>query len=163
VFTTSEVNKRWTDIGQGVRLDTLIDHRSFIINKKIAALVLALGFVQLSGNAVAEPVQGWQTPLNKICLINRGTIYRGVAAPGELKVVYGPYTAKCATTYHTFRLVGLALVKVQQLQGGVWANRSGAVASPSSQYGSGTYRLVIDNRGKQTPIPYSGGTFSVPL
>jgi hypothetical protein len=133
------------------------------MNKKIAALVLVLGCVQLSGNAVAEPVQGWLTPLNKLCLINRGNIYRGVAAPGELKVVYGPYTAKCATTYHTFRLTGPALVKVQQLQGGVWTDRSEPVASPSSQYGAGTYRLVIDNRGKQTPISYNGGTFAVPL
>ncbi|WP_297842759.1 hypothetical protein [Pseudomonas sp.] len=131
------------------------------MNKKIAALVLALGMAQLSGNAMAEP-QGWTTPLNKICFINSGSISGGTAPAGQVTVVYGPYTAKCATTYHKFQL-GLVSVKVQQLQGGAWTDRSGAVMSPASQYGSGTYRLVIDNTRKQTSTVYGGGTFSVPL
>ena len=75
------------------------------MNKKIAALVLALGMAQLSGNAMAEP-QGWTTPLNKMCFINSGSIFGGTAPAGQVTVVYGPYTAKCATTYHKFQLGG---------------------------------------------------------
>ncbi|MEB0042740.1 MULTISPECIES: hypothetical protein [unclassified Pseudomonas] len=132
------------------------------MNKKISALVLAFGLVQMSGHVAAEPMQSWLTPLNKMCFSHNGNIYRGVAAPGELKIIYGPYTAKCANTYHKFRL-GLVLVNVQQLKNGVWVDRATKDISPAAQYGSGTFRVVIDNTKNQTPIPYSGGTFSVPL
>jgi hypothetical protein len=131
------------------------------MNNKTGVLVLALGLLQMSGSAMAAP-QGWTTPLNKVCFINSGSIYGGTAPAGLVTVVYGPYTAKCATTYHKFRL-GLTLVKVEQLKNGVWSDRSGSTISPASQYGSGTYRLVIDNRNKQTATVYGGGTFSVPL
>ena len=54
------------------------------MNKKISALVLAFGLVQMSGHVAAEPMQSWLTPLNKMCFSHNGSIYRGVAAPGEL-------------------------------------------------------------------------------
>ncbi|MEA9979948.1 MULTISPECIES: hypothetical protein [unclassified Pseudomonas] len=132
------------------------------MNKKLGAWVLAFGLVQMSGQVVAAPMQSWLTPLNKMCFINNGTVYPGVAAPGELKVVYGPYTAKCATTYHKFRL-GLTFVDVQKLIGGVWTNVESGAFNPAKQYGSGTFRIVLNNQGKQTSAPYKGGTFSVPL
>lgn len=79
------------------------------MNKKVAALVLAIGLMQMGGVAVAEPRQNIWTPLNNMCFLHNGTIYPSVAAPGEMKVVYGPYTGKCANSYHKFHIVGPAV------------------------------------------------------
>lgn len=136
------------------------------MNKKIGALVLALGLVQMGGTAVAEPRQNIWTPLNKLCLLHNGTIYPTVAAPGEKKVVYGPYTGKCANSYHKFNVQavgGLWLqVNVEKLVGGVWSTFREKVFNPTEQFGAGTYRIVFDNRGNENPVRYQG-TFSVPL
>ncbi|MEB0042738.1 MULTISPECIES: hypothetical protein [unclassified Pseudomonas] len=132
------------------------------MNKKISVLVLAFGLAQMSGHVAAEPMQSWLTPLDKICFVNNGRVYPGVAAPGEKKVIYGPYTAKCATTYHKFRL-GLSFVDVEQLIGGAWSVVERRAFNPAKQYGSGTFRIVLNNERSQTSTSYKGGTFSVPL
>jgi hypothetical protein len=136
------------------------------MNKKIGALVLALGLVQIGGMAVAEPRQNIWTPLNKICFLHNGTIFPGVAGPGERKVVYGPYTAKCATSYHKFNVLNgrglMTPLVVERLVGGTWSEFKKNVFSPSAQFGAGTFRIVIDNKGNQQPIHYKG-SFSVPL
>lgn len=136
------------------------------MNKKICALVLALGLSQFAGAAVAEPKQNIWTPLDKMCFLHNGTIYPSVAGPGEYKTVYGPYTGKCATSYHKFQVrnaLGLmAPVVVERLEGGTWTQFRRNVSDPSEQFGAGTFRIMLDNRGKQTPVHYKG-TFSVPL
>lgn len=134
------------------------------MNKKIGAWVLALGLMQASGLAVAEP-RPW-TPLNQMCFLHNGTIFPSVAAAGEIKTVYGPYTGKCANSYHKFHVQavgGLWLpVNVEKLIGGVWTPFRRKVFEPAEQFGAGTYRIVFDNSGNQNPVRYKG-TFSVPL
>lgn len=136
------------------------------MNKKIAALVLALGLVQVGGAAVAEPRQNIWTPLNQMCWVNNGTLIPGVAGPGEYKVIHGPYTAKCATTYHKFIVRdgtgSMSPVVVEKLVGGSWSQFKRNVFDPYEQYGAGTFRIVIDNKGNPKPVHYRG-SFSIPL
>lgn len=131
------------------------------MNKKIVAWVLALGLAQFGGMAVAEPGQNIWTPLNKICLQHNGTIYPSVAAPGERKVVYGPYTAKCPTSYHKFQL-NVVPVVVEKLTNGIWVHVPTTLYSPVGKFGAGTFRVILDNQKGLTPVSYRG-TFSVPL
>ncbi|MDB6143015.1 MAG: hypothetical protein JWP80_2059 [Pseudomonas sp.] len=136
------------------------------MNMKIGALVLALGLVQIGGMAVAEPQRNIWTPINKMCWINNGTIIPGVAQAGEYKVVHGPYTANCATGYHKFFVRdgsgSMSPVVVEKLQGGAWVPFKSNVFDPYEQYGAGTFRIVINNKGNPKPIHYKG-SFSIPL
>ena len=136
------------------------------MNKKIGVLLLALGLSQVSGWAMAEPKQGPWTPINKICFQHNGTIYPTVAGAGEYKTVYGPYTGKCANSYHKFtvKAVGglwLPLV-VERLDGGTWTQIRKNLYSPYEPFGPGTFRIVFDNRNNPRPVTFQG-TFSVPL
>lgn len=131
------------------------------MNKKTYVLLLALGLTQFGGMAVAEPGQNIWTPLNKICLQHNGTIYPSVAAPGEKKAVYGPYTAKCPTSYHKFQL-NVVPVVVEKLTNGIWIQVQTNPYSPVGQFGAGTFRVMLDNQTGLTPVSYRG-TFSVPL
>ncbi|WP_397449731.1 hypothetical protein [Pseudomonas sp. NA-150] len=136
------------------------------MNKKTGALILALGLISFSAMTTAEPRQGPWTPISQMCFLHNGTIYPTVAAAGEYKVVYGPYSGKCANSYHKFtvKAVGglwLPLI-VERLDGGTWREIRSNLYSPSEQFGAGTFRIIFNNKANPLPVRYQG-TYSVPL
>jgi hypothetical protein len=129
--------------------------------KKIMALMLAMSLGALVGSAAAEPVAN---NLN-FCTKRSGSISSGTVGARQEKVIYGPYTVTCGTTSHHFNIRGASgqiPVVVQQLQNGSWSAVTGRVYDPSGRFGSGTFRVVADNRQSETPISYTG-SYSVPM
>lgn len=100
------------------------------------------------------------------CLQVTQTIYESMAQPGEYKVVYGPYTAHCATPSHRIELRtrrGMRLpVTIEKLQDGVWKTVISKQLDPSSQLGTGTFRVVLDWVEEDKPTHYRG-TVKMPL
>jgi len=133
------------------------------MNKKISVLLLSLALSQMTAPAVAEPaVSGL---FNVSCWKTNGTIYPSMAAPGEYKVIYGPYNVKCSSIAHSIQLRSAAgrrlPVTIEQLSGGRWVKVIRGEYDPYQHLGAGTFRVVLDNDGP-THSRYKG-TFSVPL
>lgn len=129
--------------------------------KKIVALMLAMSMGAWVGSVAAEPVA------NKLnfCTKRSGAISPGTVAAGQQRVIYGPYTVTCGTTSHHFNVRGASgqiPVVVQRLQHGSWSAVTGRVYDPSGRFGSGTFRVVVDNRQSGTSISYTG-SYSVPM
>ncbi|TDV69814.1 hypothetical protein [Pseudomonas sp. LP_7_YM] len=131
------------------------------MNKKaMTVLLLALGLGSLGGVASAEPNGA---NLN-FCTKLSGSISSGTAAPGQMKVIYGPYTVKCDATFHRFTVRGASgqlTVKVEKRVGDSWNAITPPTYDPSGSYGAGTFRLVLDNLTNHT-VSYRG-SFSVPM
>lgn len=134
------------------------------MNKKMSVLLLSLALSQMTAPAIAEPAASG--PFNISCWKTNGTIYPSMAAPGENKVIYGPYSVKCTTIAHSIQLrsaAGARLpVTIEKLSGGTWSVVAKDAYDPYLHLGSGTFRVRLDNRGVQVPSRYKG-TFSVPL
>ncbi|MFK3969900.1 hypothetical protein ACI2KS_04140 [Pseudomonas sp. NPDC087358] len=132
------------------------------MNKKnIAAALLAISLASLTGSALAEPVAN---NLN-FCTKRSGSISPGTVAPRQEKVIYGPYTVTCGTTNHHFTVRGASgqiPVKVQKYVNGNWNSVTSPTYDPSGRYGSGTFRLVIDNLRNERSASYRG-SFTVPM
>ncbi|MDE1196197.1 MAG: hypothetical protein PW896_13720 [Pseudomonas sp.] len=129
--------------------------------KKIVALMLAMSLGSLVGSVTAEPAAN---NLN-FCTKRSGSISSGTVAARQEKVIYGPYIVTCGTTSHHFNIRGASgqtPVVVQRLQHGSWSAVTGRVYDPSGRFGSGTFRVVVDNRQSDTSISYTG-TYSVPM
>jgi hypothetical protein len=131
------------------------------MNKKIGALVLALGLMQVGGMAVAEPSARPTFLPDLSCLRHNGTIYPGIVPAGQQGVIYGPYSTKCGRLAHIFRL-SILEANVEQLINGSWATVVYKQSNINKNLGSGTFRVVYDNRASTLPQSYNG-SFSVPL
>ncbi|MDB5981541.1 MAG: hypothetical protein JWQ69_2556 [Pseudomonas sp.] len=131
------------------------------MNKKIGAVVLALGLMQVGGVAMAEPSARPPFSLGLSCLRHNGTIYPGVVPAGQKGVIYGPYSTKCGRIAHIFYF-GILDVNVEQLINGSWKTVVNKQSTVNSNIGSGTFRVVYDNRASTLPRSYKG-SFSVPL
>lgn len=131
------------------------------MNKKIGALVLALGLMQVGGTAMAESSYRPPFTLDLSCMRHNGTISPGVIPAKQKIVIHGPYSTKCGRLAHIF-YVGILKVDVEQLINGNWSRVVHKQSTVNSNLGSGTFRVVYDNRGSTLPQSYRG-TFSVPL
>lgn len=133
------------------------------MNMKTLVFLLCTGLLPWSQSTLAEP----QTPLQGLtgCLRNSQNISQGIAAPGEYKVIHGPYSTRCATVMHRFQLRsqegGALPVTVEKLMGGSWAV-VGKGTDPAQVLGAGTFRAILDNTDRATSTAYRG-SFSVPL
>lgn len=129
----------------------------------IAALSLCV--LTVTGYANDPPSRALRAGVPN-CLIHNGTIYQGIVMPGELKTVHGPYTATCETTFHEIKLRSLSgaltHMRVEKLVGNEWQPAWEGASDMLAKLGTGTFRVVIDNRLGETAIQYKG-TFSVPL
>ncbi|MFK3796578.1 hypothetical protein [Pseudomonas sp. NPDC088444] len=128
--------------------------------KKWMLLLLALGLTQDLPIVVAAPfAQGIP------CLRFTSQMAPGVAQAGEYKVIHS-YQVKCGTSLHnlTVRTQRGALqpVTVERDQGGGWAVVAKDAHDPTVNWGSGSFRVILDNRKGTTPIAYRGH-FSLPL
>jgi hypothetical protein len=134
------------------------------MNKKTLAFLLCAGVLPLSQTAVAQS-DGPQAKA-AMCFTNSQDIYPGIAAPGEYRVVHGPFTTKCGTTMHKFKLrhqSGMLLpVTVEKLVGGGWVNVINQESDPTKKLGNGTFRMILDNTENTASTPYKG-SYSVPL
>jgi hypothetical protein len=128
------------------------------MNKKIAALVLALGLMQVGGMAVAEPAARPPFTADLSCLRHNGNISPGVVPANQRIMIHGPYTSKCGKVAHIFHVSGGAIV--EQLVNGSWRVVADA-STINHRLGSGTFRVMYDNKN---PLPHSyRGFYSVPL
>lgn len=131
------------------------------MNKKtIAAMVLALGVIPLSNMAVAAP-----GPQAFPCFRNSSQMSPGIAQAGEYKMIHS-YTVSCGTTLHnlTVRTQGGSVqpITVERNQGAGWVTVTRDAYDPTVNWGSGSFRVILDNRNGKTPIAYRG-SFSLPL
>ncbi|MGV8919522.1 MAG: hypothetical protein ACOH2R_17275 [Pseudomonas sp.] len=133
------------------------------MSKKIKALVWFLGLSQLGAIplAIAEPASQPPFNINLSCLRHNGTIYPGMVAAGQTKVIHGPYTSKCGNVTHIFQLGALQVI-VEQLRNGNWTPVTAERFDINDRLGSGTFRVVLDNSKFPFARSYRG-TFSVPL
>lgn len=134
------------------------------MNKKIAACVLALGMTQVGGAVVAEPAVRPPFSLNLSCLRHNGTVYPGVVAAGQEKIVYGPYTSKCGSIAHIFQFSAASSMRVviEQQINGSWSQVLHKKININHRLGGGTFRVKIDNRTGPAAMPYKA-SFSIPL
>jgi len=132
--------------------------------KSLTALLLLISTLHFSAASVANESAPAST--RAVCFTNSQNIYPGTAAPGEYKVVHGPFTTRCATTMHKFQLrhqTGSRLpVTVEKLTGSVWNKVIQNEYDPNRNLGNGTFRMILDNTASASATPYRG-SFSVPL
>jgi hypothetical protein len=128
------------------------------MNKKIGALVLALGLMQVGGTAMAESSYRPPFTLDLSCMRHNGNISPGVVPANQRIMIHGPYTSKCGNIAHIFHVSGGAIV--EQLINGTWRVVADA-STINHRLGSGTFRVMYDNRN---PLPHRySGFYSVPL
>jgi hypothetical protein len=128
---------------------------------KIASLIFALSLIQMTEYVSAEPAVGKAN----FCTKRSGAISPGRVAPRQEAVIFGPYSVKCGTTSHHFQVRGASgqlPVKVQRMVNGGWTSVTSSTYDPSGNYGSGTFRLVLDNRQNAGSASYKG-SFTVPM
>lgn len=128
--------------------------------KKMAVLMLAMGLGLSAGAMAAAPASSGFP-----CFRNSSQMAPGVAAAGEYKVIHS-YTVNCGTTLHNLTVRtqqgSLQPVTVERLQGGHWSVVTRKAHDPSAYWGSGRFRVILDNTNGRTPVAYRG-SFSLPL
>lgn len=132
------------------------------MNKKTCAFLLALSVGLSATNALAAPASN-SKPVQ--CYKYSDKIPPGEAMPGEYKTILS-YEVKCGTTMHIFTLRAQAghrlPMNIEQLKGGAWVVIAREVYDPTVKYGSGQFRVKLDNIKGTKPVSYRG-SFTVPL
>lgn len=134
------------------------------MNKMTLAFVLCTGLIPIAQHSSAESTgisSGQAT-----CYRNSQNLSPGTAAPGEYKVIHGPYTTQCGTTAHKFQLraqSGARLpVTVEKMVAGGWTRVIRNESDPNQMLGNGTFRVILDNTEATLSTSYRG-SFSIPL